>query len=173
MHVFGDGQILEKGKNGKGINGTKTNDAYNVRLYALAFTNRCLEPLKVKSYAQTAHSKKIRKKMHETMYETVAEPAMHVIVQAGLLLYASELFRGIVMHEKGNGVSHTVPIYESYSLPDMLLCLDLVGHYLTEHHQFYCQSIEAENSKVKLVDHPNIIKLDYETQGALRWRRAL
>ena len=99
MPVFGDGQILEKGKNGKGINGTKTNDAYNVRPFALAFTDRCLEPLKVKSYAQTAQSKKIRNKLHETMYEIVAVPAMHVIAQARLLLYAYELFRGIVMHE--------------------------------------------------------------------------
>ena len=104
MHVLGKGQILEKGKNGKGIDDTKTNvetnDAYNVRLSALAFTDRCLEPVKVKPYAQTAQIKKIRKKMHEIMYETVAEPSMHVLVQAGLLLYASELFRGIVMHEK-------------------------------------------------------------------------
>ena len=123
----------------KGIDGTKTNDVYSVRLFALAFADRCLEPVKVKPYAQTAQIKKIRKKMHEIMYETVAEPAMHVIVQARLLLYASELFRGIVMHEKENEGSHTVPIYEGYSLPDVFLRLDLAGHDLTEHHQFYCQ----------------------------------
>ena len=66
-----------------------------------------------------------------------------------------------------------MPIFEDCALPHVVLLLDLAGQNLTEHHQFYCQSIEAENSKVKLVDHPNIIKLDYETQGALRWRRAL
>ena len=96
------------------------------------------------------------------MYETVAELAMHAIAQAVLLLYAYELFRGIVMHEKENYVSHTVPIYESYSLPDMLLCLDLAGHDLTEHRQVLLPSLEAENSIVKFVDHPNNIKLDYE-----------
>ncbi len=55
-----------------------------------------------------------------------------------------------------------MPIYEGYSLPDVFLCLDLVGHDLSEHHQFYCHNLEAENSNVKLVDHPNIIKLEHE-----------
>ena len=56
----------------------KTNDGYTVRLFALAFTDRCPEQVKVKCYAQTAQIKKIQKKMHEIMFETFKEPAMYV-----------------------------------------------------------------------------------------------
>ena len=138
MHVLGEGQTQEKGKNGK-CNGdtksnVKTNVAYTVRLFAVASTDRCLERMKAKHYAQTAQIKKIRKKMHEILYETAAEPAMHVVVQAELSLYASYLFTAIV---KDNGcvVSHTVPIYEGYSLPNVFLRLDLADHDLTENPQ--------------------------------------
>ena len=93
-----------------------------------------LKQMKAKHYEQTAQTKKIRKKMHENIHETAAEPAMHVAVQAELSLYASYLFTAIV---KDNGcvVSHTVPIYEGYSLPNMFLRLDLADHDLTENPQ--------------------------------------
>ena len=40
----------------------KTNDGYTVRLFALAFTDRCPEQVKVKCYAQIAQIKKIRRR---------------------------------------------------------------------------------------------------------------
>ena len=138
MDVLDEGQTQEKGENGKCIGDTKTdvktNVTYIVRLFAVAFTNRCLEQVKVKHYAQTAQNKKTRKKMHENVHETAAESAMHVVVQAELSLYASFLFTAIVK-DKGCVVSHTVPIYEGYSLPNVYLCLDLVDHDLTENPQ--------------------------------------
>ena len=66
------------------------------------------------------------------MFEKFECPAIYVIIHAILSLYASGRTTGIVL-DSGESMTYTVPIYDSYALPNATLRLDIAGRHLTDY----------------------------------------
>ncbi|MES1902729.1 MAG: actin, partial [Paramarteilia canceri] len=73
-----------------------------------------------------------REKMMMTMFETFNTPEFYISIQAVLSLYSSGRTTGTI-YDSGDGVTHIVPIYEGYGLPNSIFRLNLAGRDLTDH----------------------------------------
>lgn len=119
-----------------------------------------------------------REKMLEIMFENFNVGASYVAIQGVLSLYASGRTTGIVL-DIGDGVTHTIPIFEGYCVPYAINRYDLAGRDVTDHMKRLLQdrgnnfstSSEREivkNIKEKLcycaLDYEEEVKL-YETKN--------
>ncbi|KPP73753.1 hypothetical protein Z043_107143 [Scleropages formosus] len=72
-----------------------------------------------------------RQRMVELMFEAFAVPYTYVAMQAVLALYAAGRTTGVVF-DSGDGVSHSVPVFEGYCLPHAVQRFALAGADVTQ-----------------------------------------
>jgi len=71
-----------------------------------------------------------REKMVSIMFETFEVQNTYVAIQAVMSLYAAGRTTGLVV-DSGDGVSHTVPVFEGFSVPHAVERMDIAGRVLT------------------------------------------
>ena len=114
-----------------------------------------------------------REKMTQIMFETFNTPAMYIESSAVLSIYAAcvlectDQITGLVI-ESGDGVSHTVPIYEGCVLPHATNRLDLAGRDLTDHLLSLLPYFRRTNDNIEIArdikEKLCYVALDYEKE---------
>jgi actin-related protein len=81
-----------------------------------------------------------REKMIQIMFESFEVRNTYVAIQAVMSLYAAGRTTGLVV-DSGDGVTHTVPVYEGYSIPHAVEKMEIAGRVITT----YLQKLLIEN----------------------------
>jgi len=82
--------------------------------------------------------KENREKMAEIMFETFQVKNLYVAIQAVMSLYSAGRTTGLVV-DSGDGVSHTVPVFQGYSIPHAIFRIDIAGRVLNDYLQYLVQ----------------------------------
>lgn len=85
--------------------------------------------------------RKNREKMVENMFETHNVAGFYVAVQAVLSLYANGRTTGVVC-DSGDGVTHTVPVYEGFQMAHGVRKNTIAGRAITD---FMSQLLNQDN----------------------------
>lgn len=70
--------------------------------------------------------KNTRERIVEIMFETFAVPELNLSIQGVLALLGQGRTTGLVL-DAGDGVSHTIPVFDGFGLPSSIMRLDLGG----------------------------------------------
>jgi len=71
-------------------------------------------------------------KMAKIVFEKLGFGFFNIETQAKLTLYCEGLQTGIIL-DSGDGVTHCIPIFEDYILPQNIKRLDIAGRHITEY----------------------------------------
>lgn len=72
-----------------------------------------------------------REKMTQLMFETFQVQGLYVAIQAVMSLYSNGRTTGLVV-DSGDGVTHTVPVFEGFQLPHAVFKNKIAGRVITE-----------------------------------------
>lgn len=114
--------------------------------------------------------KKNREKMSEIMFEKFQVPSLHIAIQAILSLYASGRTTGVVV-DSGDGVTHTVSIYDGFIVDHCNLRTNLAGRDMTEYMArllmekgLYLQNSGEKEIVKKIKEKLCYVSLDFEKE---------
>lgn len=73
-----------------------------------------------------------KKKMVEVMFERFKVPGVYVAIQGVLALMGSGRVTGLIV-DSGDGVTHTVPVYESFQVKAGIMSNDVAGRKISSY----------------------------------------
>jgi len=73
-----------------------------------------------------------REKMTQLMFETFQVQGLYVAIQAVLSLYSNGRTTGMVV-DSGDGVTHTIPVFEGFTIPHAVKKNFIAGRAITTH----------------------------------------